>query len=149
MKKRLHINLGIQPVGKRIIKTCLAVTLCLLFYMLLGYSGNSMPAEAAITAILCMSTNARGSRASAVARFTGTLIGALFGFLFLVIVPRVPVLSEHLWALYLHMGFGTLLALYSAILIRKRAIWPTGSGFWGRTRKNGFPGCWSTSPARL
>ena len=119
MEKRLHINLQIQPVGKRIIKTCLAVTLCLLFYMLRGYSGDSMPAEAAITAILCMSTNARGSRASAAGRFIGTLIGAFWGFLFLVIVPRVPVLAENLWALYLHMGFGTLLALYSAVLIKK------------------------------
>ena len=119
MEKRLHINLQIQPVGKRIIKTCLAVTLCLLFYMLRGYNGDSMPAEAAITAILCMSTNARGSRASAAGRFIGTLIGAFWGFLFLVIVPRVPVLAENLWALYLHMGFGTLLALYSAVLIRK------------------------------
>ena len=122
MEKRFKINLRVQPVGKRILKTSLAVTLCLLFYMLRGYSGDSMPAEAAITAILCMSTNARGSRASAAARFVGTLIGAFWGFLFLVIVPRVPALAEHLWALYLHMGFGTLLALYSAVLIKKPEV---------------------------
>lgn len=119
LKDRLGINLHVQPVGKRILKTTLAVTLCLLFYMLRGYSGNSMPGEAAITAILCMSTNRRGSLESAAARLYGTLIGAFWGFLFLVVIPKVPVLSEHLWALYLHMGLGTLLALYSAVLIGK------------------------------
>ena len=43
-----------QPAGQRIIKTALAVTLCLFFYMWRGYQGGSMPAEAAITAVICM-----------------------------------------------------------------------------------------------
>ena len=34
-----------QPVGQRILKTSLVVTLCLFFYMLRGYEGASMPAE--------------------------------------------------------------------------------------------------------
>ena len=38
--------------GQRIIKTGIAVTLCLLFYTLLGYRRGTMPAESAITAII-------------------------------------------------------------------------------------------------
>ena len=122
MNKRFSINLRVQPVGKRIMKTCLAVTLCLLFYMVRGYAGEKMPAEAAITAIICMSTNIRATRSSAAGRFFGTLIGAFWGFLFLVVIPGVPALGKNLWALYLHMGLGTLLALYTAVLIRKPEV---------------------------
>ena len=43
-----------HPVGQRIVKTSVAVTLTLFFYMLRGYAGETMPAEAAITAIICM-----------------------------------------------------------------------------------------------
>ena len=115
-------HIPVQPIGLRIIKTCIAVTLCLLFYMLRGYRGADMPAEAASTAIICMSTNVRSTRQSAFVRFLGTLIGAFWGFIFLVIVPQISVLHDNYLALYLHMGLGTLLALYTAVLIRKPEV---------------------------
>ena len=39
------------PLGQRIIKTSVAVFLCLVFYRLRGYRGETMPAEAAISAV--------------------------------------------------------------------------------------------------
>ena len=42
------------PLGQRIMKTSLAVFICLMFYWLRGYRGVEMPAEACITAIICM-----------------------------------------------------------------------------------------------
>ena len=120
MKNRLLQYINPQPVGQRIIKTCIAVTLCMLFYMLRGYRGGDMPAEAAITAIICMSTNIRGTRENAVSRFMGTLIGAFWGFLFLVIVPLFPALENHRWILFLLMGIGTLFALYTSVLLKKQ-----------------------------
>ena len=42
------------PLGQRIMKTSLAVFICLMFYWLRGYRGGEMPAEACITAIICM-----------------------------------------------------------------------------------------------
>ena len=41
-------------LGQRIVKTTVAVFLCLLFYSMRGYRGQGMPTEAAITAIICM-----------------------------------------------------------------------------------------------
>ena len=120
MINRLLQYIHPQPIGQRIIKTCIAVTLCMLFYMLRGYQGGDMPAEAAITAIICMSTNIRGTKENAVSRFTGTLIGAFWGFLFLVVVPQFPVLAQYRWILFLLMGTGTLFALYSAVLLKKQ-----------------------------
>ena len=122
MRHKLPDFFHLQPIGQRIIKTAVAVTICLLFYMLRGYEGSTMPSEAAITAIICMNTNVRGTRANAFSRFFGTLIGAFWGFLFLIIVPQFPAITERRWALYLLMGLGTLLALHSAVIIKKPEI---------------------------
>ena len=48
-------------LGWRIIKTSIAVFICLIIYLILGYSGADMPTEAAITAILCMQPYLRDS----------------------------------------------------------------------------------------
>ena len=44
----------LPPLGQRIVKTAVAVFLCLLYYWLRGYRGQDMPTEAALTAIICM-----------------------------------------------------------------------------------------------
>ena len=48
-------------LGWRIVKTAVAVFICLIIYLILGYSGADMPTEAAITAILCMQPYLRDS----------------------------------------------------------------------------------------
>ena len=48
----------IPLVGQRILKTSIAVFLCLMIYYLQGYSGSDMPTEAMITAIICMQPSA-------------------------------------------------------------------------------------------
>ena len=68
-------------VGQRIVKTAIAVFICLMIYYLRGYTGQSMPTESMITAIICMQPYVRDSRAYAWNRLTGTLVGAvMFGF---------------------------------------------------------------------
>lgn len=109
-----------HPVGQRILKTSVAVTLCLFFYMLRGYRGEDMPAEAAITAIICMQPYVHGTTENALNRLSGTMIGACWGFLFLLIMMQFPALGQNRVALYLLMGLGTLTALHSTVLIRKQ-----------------------------
>ena len=82
-----------SPPGQRIIKTSAAVLLCLLFYMLRGYRGNQMPAEAAITAIICMQAYLTDTAENAVSRLLGTMIGACWGFLFLLVMMLLPSLG--------------------------------------------------------
>ena len=110
--------------GQRIVKTTVAVTLCLFFYMLRGYRGETMPAEAAITAVICMQPLVHGTTENALNRFTGTLIGAVWGFLFLLIMMLFPALGKNRYLLYPLMGLGTLIALHSAVLFRR----PDASG---------------------
>ena len=110
--------------GQRILKTGIAVTLCLLYYMLRGRQGGSMPAEAAITAIICMQSDLHDTKESGFSRLAGTVIGAVWGFLFLLLMALFPVLGKNLLILYPLIGIGTLIALHSAVLIRR----PDASG---------------------
>ena len=53
-----------------------------------------MPAEAAITAIICMQSCVHDTRTSALNRLAGTMIGAFCGFIFLLLLLMFPVLSK-------------------------------------------------------
>ena len=97
----------------------MAVFLCLVFYRLRGYRGETMSAEAAITAIICMQPYVQDTKEYALNRLYGTLIGALWGFLFLLVVPLFPALGRNPFTLYPLMGVGILISLYSAVVIRK------------------------------
>ncbi len=106
-------------IGQRITKTAIAVFLCLLIYDLRGYRGQSMPAEAMITAIICMQPYIRDSRTYAFNRLTGTLVGAGWGLVFLLIMMTLPNVSSRQPLVYAGMAIGVLACLYSAVLIRK------------------------------
>ena len=106
-------------IGQRILKTSIAVFLCLLFYWLRGYRGQDMPSEAAITAIICMQPYVRDTRDYALNRFAGSLIGAAWGLLFLLLVLLVPGLASHMLPLYAVMALGVTASLYTAVVIRK------------------------------
>ena len=106
-------------IGQRMIKTAVAVFLSLLYYYLRGYRGQDMPAEAAITVIICMQPYVRDTRDFAISRFAGTLVGTVWGLVFVLIVTLFPVIGNYLLLTYTLMAIGTLLSLYSAVLVKK------------------------------
>ena len=110
--------------GQRMVKTGAAVTLCLLFYLLTGCQGKTMPAEAAISAIICMQPCVHDTTQSGQSRLLGTVLGAVWGFLFLLGMALLPELGRNIWLLYPLIGLGTLISLHSAVLIRR----PDASG---------------------
>ena len=105
-------------VGRRIVKTAIAVFLCLMIYKLRGYEAGSMPTEAAITAIICMQPYVKDVRKYALNRLTGSLIGAVWALLFLVVLMNFPGLSEYKEILYAFMSLGVLVAIYTAVVLR-------------------------------
>ena len=109
----------LPPLGQRIIKTSIAVFLCLIIYRLRGLRGSQMSAEAPITAIICMQPYLRNSGESALTRFTGSILGVFWGLAFLLLMYAVPVLGRNPFSLYFLMGLGILISLYSAVAIRK------------------------------
>ena len=113
------VRRGLPHIGQRITKTSIAVFICLIIYYLRGYHGNSMPSEAMITAIICMQPYVRDTRDYALNRLAGTLIGAVWGFLFLLMLLIFPSMGSNLPLLYARMALGVLICLYTAVLIRK------------------------------
>lgn len=116
--KRFHL----PRIGQRIVKTAIAVFLCLMFYSFRGYGGRGMPTEAAITAIICMQPYVRSSRDYALSRFAGTLLGAGWGLLFLLLMLLVPALGANPLLLYGFMALGVMMCLYSAVLLKRPDI---------------------------
>ena len=106
-------------IGQRIVKTSIAVFITLLVYYLRGYRGAEMPAEAAITAIICMQPYVRDTRDFAISRFLGTLIGAAWGLAFLLLMLIFPALGDDLLLVYLRMAIGVMLTLYTCVLVRR------------------------------
>lgn len=104
-------------VGQRIVKTTIAVFICLIIYYLWGFESGNMPTEAMITAILCMQPYVRDSRDYAISRLLGTLIGAFWGLMFLLFLVAVHSEGERQLILYAGMAIGVMISLHSAVLI--------------------------------
>ena len=117
IKKERHFYL--PHIGQRIVKTSIAVFITLLVYYLRGYRGAEMPAEAAITAIICMQPYVRDTRDFAVNRFIGTLIGAAWGLGFLLLMLIFPAMGTDLLLVYLRMAIGVMLTLYTCVLVHR------------------------------
>ena len=111
-------TLHLPHIGQRILKTTLAVFLCLLIYALRGFEGQDMPTEAAITAIICMQPYVQEAKTYALNRAVGTLIGAAWGLLLLLLLTVCPALGQNRVVLYALMAAGVLAALYSTVLVR-------------------------------
>ena len=106
-------------IGQRIVKTSIAVLITLLAYYLYGYRGADMPAEAAITAIICMQPYVRDTRDFAISRFLGTFIGAAWGLGFLLLLLIFPRLGSNIFLVYMRMAIGVMLTLYTCVLVRR------------------------------
>lgn len=104
-------------VGMRMIKTAVAVFLCLVVYMLRRHRG--MPIHATIAAVICMQPYMEGSRTFAVNRIIATVIGAVYGLGALLITERIPKSGELFE--YLLIAMGVILVLHTTVWIDKAA----------------------------
>ena len=105
-------------LGQRIVKTSLAVFICLIIYYLRGYYGETMQTESIITAIICLQPYIRDTREYSLNRLAGTFIGAGLGLLFLLLMLVFPILGKRPAILYTLMSLGVLISLYACVLIR-------------------------------
>ena len=78
-----------------------------------------MPSEACITAIICMQPLVSDTRQYALNRIIGTLIGSVWGLLLLLLLTKLQAAADHYAVVYLMMAVGTMLSLYTAILLGK------------------------------
>lgn len=103
--------------GQRIFRSAVSVGVCLLIYLLRGHRG--IPFYSAIAAIQCIQPYTKDMRGVARKRFLGTVIGAVWGLVFLLLELELigggmPVEPLHYVLVPLFLCF----TLYSTVLLR-------------------------------
>ena len=102
--------------GQRILRTAIAVGVCLLIYVLRGHRG--IPLYSALAAMQCIQPYTKDMKGVASKRILGTVIGAVWGLLFLLIEIRlisgvIPDEGLH----YILVPLVLALVLYSTVLL--------------------------------
>ena len=105
-------------LGLRIIKTGIAVFLCLLIYWLRGFDGLVL--QSTVAAIICIQPYRSESVDTSINRIIGTLIGAAWAGLFLLmmlILSRYGI-RPHILPIYILMGLGIMMTLYTTVVLK-------------------------------
>lgn len=102
-------------IGMRMIKTAIAVSICLFIYLLAGKRG--VPVFSTIAAMICMQPFVENSVTVAFNRIVGTLTGAAMGLLVLYILRWLPVDYDILR--YLVISFAVIPAMYITVVLKK------------------------------
>ena len=89
-----QITYKLPPIGMRIVKSAVSVFLCYLIYILRGKKGIVFYSQ--LAALWCMQPYIRNSVKMSLQRTTGTLIGAAYGLLVIVLYQWwFPGVLEH------------------------------------------------------
>lgn len=102
-------------IGMRMIKTSIAVAICLLIYLLRGKQG--VPVFSTIAAMICMQPYVENSKTVAFNRIIGTLTGAVMGILVSYFIREIPQKYEFLQ--YLIISAAVIPAMYITVLLKK------------------------------
>jgi hypothetical protein len=115
VERKFHI----PHLGQRILKTAVAVFLCLIIYMLRGYDG--MVTQSTVAAIICIQPYRSDMLTESANRIIGTLTGAAWALLFLYCMKftvdtglRIPMVI-----VYLLMAVGIVVTLYTTVVLKK------------------------------
>ncbi len=103
--------------GMRVIKTCLAITICLIIEY---FRGTSMPYHSSIAAIVCMQPTLKSTFKTAVDRTIGTLIAGVYGFLFITFFTQQLYLEFNSLSYFALIGVMTLPLMMLMIAIKKQ-----------------------------
>lgn len=117
-RKKIRKNM-LPPIGLRIGKSAIAVALCYLVSFLRGNSGIVFYSQ--LATLWCIQVYASNTRKNAVQRFIGTVIGALYGLLFLLVRSEltIPVCYSRWVDVFVISGM-IVVVLYTTVLLKKK-----------------------------
>lgn len=115
---RRRLQGSIPHIGQRIIKTAIAVFVCFVINILRGYGVSNMSVDAAITAVICMQNTMTDVKRSSFNRILGTLIGAVWGLIFLEILWLI-VFDVDFIICYAVVAIGVILSIYTTVVLKK------------------------------
>ena len=109
----------IPRIGMRITKSAVAVALCYLVFFIRGNNGILFYSQ--LAALWCIQTNVENSRQNGIQRFLGTVIGAVYGLLYLLLRTGV----QNRWpgvvkADGIFISLMIIVILYTTVLIKKK-----------------------------
>ena len=115
---RRKLQGSIPHIGQRIIKTAIAVYVCFMINMLRGYGVSNMSVDAAITAVICMQNTMIDVKHSSFNRILGTIIGAVWGLVFLEILWAI-VFDVAFFICYAIVAIGVIVSIYTTVVLKK------------------------------
>ena len=110
----------LPPIGARIIKSSVAVALCMVIYYFctLLPVGNGIPFYSALAALWCMQPLRGNTKSNAVQRSIGTFIGAVCGLVFIVLLRCVGLTEPIL--VYLSASAMIIPVIYITVITNNR-----------------------------
>ncbi|MGL4847896.1 MAG: FUSC family protein [Clostridium sp.] len=107
------MKLNFHKIGLRNIKTALAVVICMLIFKVVG---DENPFYACIAAVICMKDTVSNSFKMGKDRLIGTIIGAIFGTIFIWVLINFTVFDSYIPFV---SGIGIVLSIYTCNLFNK------------------------------
>ncbi len=104
-------------IGFRIIKTAIAVLICLIISL---FRPHSIPFYAVIASIICLQCTMDNSILTAKSRVIATFIGGIYGIIFLEIEEFVPLYSHNIIRSML-IAFSIAIIIYTTVLMKKNS----------------------------
>ena len=116
----MDIPKKLPPIGARIIKSSVAVALCMVIYFFrtLLPIGNGIPFYSALAALWCMQPYADSMKNNAGQRSIGTFTGAVYGLLFIVFLHTAAITSPVI--VYLLASVMIIPVIYTTVVMNKR-----------------------------
>ncbi|MCM1155478.1 MAG: HAD hydrolase family protein [Roseburia sp.] len=112
-------HITIPRIGMRIIKSGIATALC--FVVAYFRRGNGIVFYSLLSALWCMQGYRTNTKKNALQRLSGTVIGALYGLVFILLIERcdVPTTKEFfLQAVF--VSFFIIIVLYTTVLLGQK-----------------------------
>ena len=109
----------VPGIGMRIIKSALAVSLCMVINTIRGE--GSMVFYSQLAALWCIQMYRSNTLSNALQRMIGTVVGALYGLIYILVYPRL-VMGGNYSILFniIFIFIGVVLVIYSTVLINKK-----------------------------
>lgn len=109
---------ALPPIGMRIVKSALAIAIC---YLVSFFRSGGIVFYSQIAALWCIQEYISVSRKNATQRFAGTMIGAVYGLIFLLIEKKInlPAGKSEVVNACLISGM-IIVVLYTTVLIKKK-----------------------------
>lgn len=113
-------KIKIQPIGGRIIKSSVAVAVCIIifYFRTLLPIGNGIPFYGALAALWCVQPYSEASKNNAGQRTFGTFTGAVFGLGFIIFLRAVNLRMQI--PVYLLASLLIIPVIYVTIILNKR-----------------------------